>query len=98
MDVFFILAIPFELNDYIALVDWSGRAILDNKRGSIPSNTPPILYRLGIDEKSWIQHIYYFEKQFSTVAGNIDKLKQLAEQTSRRWIKRMGQAFSPIPI
>jgi hypothetical protein len=35
-------AIPFELNDYIALVDWSGRAILDNKRGSIPANTPPI--------------------------------------------------------
>ncbi len=91
-------AIPFELNDYIALVDWSGRAILDNKRGSIPANTPPILYRLGIDEKSWIQHIHYFEKQFPTVAGNIDKLKQLAEQTSRRWIKGMGQAFSPIPI
>ncbi len=34
-------AIPFELNDYIALVDWSGRAILHNKRGSIPSNTRP---------------------------------------------------------
>ena len=44
-------AIPFELNDYIALVDWSGRTILENKRGSIPINTPPILTRLGIDEK-----------------------------------------------
>ncbi len=90
-------AIPFELNEYIALVDWSGRAILQNKRGSIPANTPPILHRLGIDEKSWIQHIHYFERQFPTVAGNIDKLRQLAEQTSRRWIKGMGQAFSPIP-
>ena len=90
-------AIPFELNEYIALVDWSGRAILQNKRGSIPANTPPILHRLGIDEKNWIQHIHYFERQFPTVAGNIDKLRQLAEQTSRRWIKGMGQAFSPIP-
>jgi len=90
-------AIPFELNEYFALVDWSGRAILQNKRGSIPANTPPILHRLGIDEKSWIQHIHYFERQFPTAAGNIDKLRQLAEQTSRRWIKGMGQAFSPIP-
>jgi len=90
-------AIPFELNDYIALVDWSGRAILDNKRGSIPANTPPILHRLGIDVKDWINHIHYFERQFPTVAGNIDKLRQLAEQTSRRWIKGMGQAFNPLP-
>ena len=65
------------------------------KRGSIPINTPPILLRLGIDETSWIQHIHYFERQFPTVAGNIDKLKELAEKTSRRWIKGMGQAFNP---
>ena len=90
-------AIPFELNEYIALVDWSGRAILHNKRGSIPANTPPILLRLGIDEKNWIQHIHYFERQFPTVAGNIDKLRQLAEQTSRRWIKGMGCAFQAHP-
>ena len=88
-------AIPFELNEYIALVDWSGRAILHNKRGSIPANAPPILFRLGIDEKDWIQHIHYFERQFPTVAGNIDRLRELAEQTSRRWIKGMGCAFQP---
>ncbi len=28
-----------------------------------------------------------------TVAGNIDQLRALAEQTSRRWIKGMGCAF-----
>ncbi len=90
-------AIPFELNDYISLVDWSGRAILQNKQGSIPENTPPILQRLGIDEKDWIKHIHYFERQFPTVAGNIDKLRQFAKETSRRWIKGMGHAFEPLP-
>jgi len=88
-------AIPFEHNDYLDLVDWSGRAILSNKRGAIPEDTPPILLRLGIDEKDWINHIRYFERQFPTAAGNINKLRQLAEQTSRRWIKGMGCAFSP---
>lgn len=89
-------SIPFELNDYIALVDWSGRAILQNKRGSIPFDTPPILLRLGIDETSWIQHVHYFERQFPTVAGSIDKIRELAKQTSRRWIKGMGCAFKPL--
>ena len=90
--------IPFNQNEYLELVDWSGRAILDNKRGFIPENTPPILFRLGIDEHDWIKHIHYFERQFPTVAGSIDKLKQLAEQTSRRWIKGMGCAFSPVSV
>ena len=90
-------AIPFSYTDYLALIDWSGRAILENKRGYIPENTPPILFRLGIDEKSWVNHIRYFEKQFPTAAGSIDKLRQLAEQTSRRWIKGMGCAFEPLP-
>jgi len=89
-------AIPFELNDYLTLVDWSGRAILSHKRGSIPTNTTPILVRLGIDEKDWINHIHYFEGQFPTAAGNIEKLRQLAKQTSRRWIKGMSCAFECI--
>ncbi len=88
-------AIHFELNEYIALVDWSGRAILYNKRSSIPENIPPILCRLGIGENDWINHIHYFERQFPTVAGNIEKLKELAEATSRRWIKGMSCAFQP---
>ena len=44
-----------------------------------------------------VSHIRYFERQFPTVAGNIDKLRQLAKQTSRKWIKGMGCAFSPVP-
>lgn len=38
--------LPCNLLDYVELVDWSGRAIRDDKRGSIADNTPPILQRL----------------------------------------------------
>jgi len=89
-------AIPFEYAEYLALVDWSGRAILNDKRGAIPDTIPPILVRLGFEHKDWLGHIRYFEHQFPTVAGNIERLKQLAEQTSRRWIKGMGCAFSTV--
>ena len=34
--------LPFNLFDYIELVDWTGRAIRDDKRGSISENIPPM--------------------------------------------------------
>jgi hypothetical protein len=38
--------LPYHLTDYMKLLDWIGRAILENKRGFIPSDKPPILERL----------------------------------------------------
>ncbi len=34
--------LPFRLNDYLELVDWTGRILREDKRGAIPENTPPI--------------------------------------------------------
>ena len=41
--------LPYALTDYLALVDWSGRAIHPAKRGSIDDTIPPILERLDIE-------------------------------------------------
>ena len=41
--------IPFSLLDYIELVDWSGRIIIEDKRGAISSQRPRILSTLGLD-------------------------------------------------
>ena len=38
----------------IQLVDWTGRAIAPNKRGSIPKHLPNILNRLGIEKANWL--------------------------------------------
>jgi hypothetical protein len=38
--------LPLRLTDYMKLLDWSGRAIFENKRGFIPSDKPPMLERL----------------------------------------------------
>ncbi|VAX09555.1 hypothetical protein MNBD_GAMMA26-343 [hydrothermal vent metagenome] len=35
----------------MALMDWTGRAIRDGKRGAIPAHLASILVRLGIEEK-----------------------------------------------
>lgn len=54
--------IPFTFNDYLQLVDWSGRAIRDDKRRSISSNLPPILARLRISPDRWLLNSQHFEK------------------------------------
>ena len=53
--------IPFSFTDYLQLVDWTGRAIVDNKRGSIPDDLPPILQRLNLDTKRWLSNATQFE-------------------------------------
>ncbi|MEZ8146306.1 transposase [Enterovibrio norvegicus] len=47
--------IPFRLVDYLALVDWTGRKVLDDKHGHIDNALPSLLERLGFDAKSWLE-------------------------------------------
>ena len=62
--------IPCCLNDYLSLVDWSGRILRAEKRGAIPRNTPAILERLGIAPESWKTLINEFEIQCKSFAGS----------------------------
>ncbi len=61
--------LPFRLQDYLELVDWTGRQIRNDKRGSIEQNTPPILERLDIDAEHWIYNTRHFESQFKGLVG-----------------------------
>ena len=53
--------ILFSLADYLQLVDWTGRAVRDDKRGHIPNNLTPILARLNIDTDNWLTNSQHFE-------------------------------------
>ena len=53
--------IPIAFSDYLCLVDYTGRAIRDNKRGHIPRQLPSILERLNFDQKEWLQQCQHFE-------------------------------------
>ncbi|MCG8614011.1 MAG: hypothetical protein MI864_26155, partial [Pseudomonadales bacterium] len=47
--------LQFTLQDYLELVDWTGRIQREDKRGSISTTLPPILQRLNINEAQWMQ-------------------------------------------
>ena len=58
-------ALPFNLNDYLELVDWTGRIIREDKRGYIKSDTPPILERLTTKNSDWLISINQFEQIYN---------------------------------
>jgi len=60
-------------------VDWSGRIICADKRGSIDSQCSPILERLNIEPDHWDYLINYFESRFKSLVGGAFKLKQVAQ-------------------
>lgn len=72
--------LPFRLDDYMALVDWTGRSIRDDKRGSIPQNAPQILERLNIDPTHWITLSTQFESKFKNLVGGTEKIKAAAQK------------------
>ncbi len=53
--------IHFNFEDYLELVDFTGRAILENKAGYIDSRMPAILERLSISHKTWFENALNFE-------------------------------------
>ena len=69
--------IAFNLLDYIELVDWTGRQIREDKRGSIDTNTPPLLQRLNISPQHWLELSTNFEDRFKGLVGSRHSLKKL---------------------
>jgi putative transposase len=79
--------IPFAFTDYLELVDWTGRAVVEGKRGSIPSDLPPILERLAVDPAQWLKAAGNIEARFFHAIGPESKLDALCARLKRRWMQ-----------
>ena len=89
--------LSIRLEDYLELLDSTGRMVRDNKSGSIPTHLAPILDRLGIRTPNWIDAITNFGEWFGSVVGSVSTVAKRAEKTGRRWIRgqrRCRQTFA----
>jgi REP element-mobilizing transposase RayT len=59
----------FTEQDYLILVDTTGRIIRENKRGFIPDHLPNILERLNIELDDWINSTQQFEQGYQRRFG-----------------------------
>lgn len=62
-------AIPFGLDDYISLAEWTGRQQRPDKRGAIAQTSPPILKRLGLSQEIFFSMSGQMLKKFGSAIG-----------------------------
>ncbi|WP_422412053.1 MULTISPECIES: transposase [unclassified Endozoicomonas] len=79
-------ALPYILHDYLELVDWSGRAVRSDKKGSNPSDIPPILTRLEIDSNEWLKTMRW-NNRFYRAVGRLEAMKTFAREMGQHWVK-----------
>ena len=80
------IALPYILHDYFELVDWSGRAVRLDKRGSIPSGTPAILERLEVDPDEWLKTMAW-NNRFYLAVGRLGAMKAYAQEVGKQWVQ-----------
>ena len=56
------------------IVDWTGRAIRDNKKGFIPDSEPKIISKLGFTPDLWMTSVSQFSDHFYSHIGTDDPL------------------------
>ena len=84
--------IPYTLNDYFELADWTGRAIRDDKRGYIPDTEPKIIHKLGIDAEIWMDTVKEYSKGYHAFVGSEAQLKEVCESIGKKWLSGMKKS------
>ncbi|MCX2841589.1 hypothetical protein OQJ59_08125 [Microbulbifer thermotolerans] len=79
------VGLPFQLQDYLELVDWSGRCLREDKRGAIDEQLPPILDRMQINPRHWLYLNRNFESRFKSLVGAAHSVRSVCEQLGKRW-------------
>ena len=82
--------LTLKLDEYLSLLDWTGRQVRADKHGAIPSDLAPILDRLKIQPDGWLHVVTQFGRLFKHAAGSPAKLAGHAKSLGLSWIKGIG--------
>ena len=82
--------IAFALPDYLQLVDWTGRAVREDKHGAIPTDLQPIFHRLGLNESQWLETVQHFGRRYRLAAGAAERLRAMGQRLGRCWLQGVG--------
>lgn len=73
------------LNDYLELLDYTGRQLREGKRGRIPPHLCGILQRLELDDKNWLESVQRYGSLFYYFAGKLETLVKAVTAVQRNW-------------
>ncbi len=84
-------SVPMRYEDYLQLLDHTGRALRQGKRGTIPVNLAPILARLGMEPESWLQEMHHYGRWYYRAVGSLQSLQSFCEHLGQKWLKGAGR-------
>lgn len=82
--------LPLKLEDYLQLLDWTGRQLAEGKLGAIPNDLAPVLERLGMvsaTAEKWLDLVANFDKLFTHIVGTSQQLADHASVAGRRYFR-----------
>ena len=79
-------AIGITLDEYLTLVDATGRAVRAGSAGAVAAHLRPILKRLEIDHELWSRSMRDPGRRFGTAVGSAGQLTREAVRRGSRWI------------
>jgi len=78
--------VDMSLEEYLLLLDWTGRQLHPGKRGVINDSAPPILERIGFNREGWLNCMRDFKRLFKTTIGRGDSMRAYALRKRRRCV------------
>jgi hypothetical protein len=82
------------LEEYLQILDTTGRCIKDGKKGYIPEDLSPILLRMNLDQDHWLETVQKYGSKFYRVIGCVERMAETAKRAGQKWFK--GLNFSKL--
>ena len=78
--------------EYLSLVDYAGRQIRADKRGTIEGPAPAALARLGYRPETWTRQVLAVKSDFSRAMGAVECLVDKAAEMGQCWLRGISTA------
>lgn len=87
--------LPFNLQHYLQLVDWTARCARDDKLGAMTEQAPPLLTQLGIAPDAWLPNVNQMQARYESVMGSPERMQAHAQARGGRFYRgyRHAQHF-----
>ena len=89
-------ATSLSVDDYLTLVDATGRAVVAGKRGRIPPELAPILARLNLRVETWLATMLGWRQMAGAAVGAAAARALEATRRGVRWVKNRCALFAAV--
>ena len=80
-------ALPMRYDDYLALLDWTGRAATAKSGGVIRGEPPEILRQLRIDASAWLGAMKVRGLESAATLGDRESMAAEAKRRGKAWLR-----------